>query len=276
MDMVSSWAQSYPLAYVLTSDEAIGAYAYNWAQVLPVDSFFSPPLPGTPLAPIENPPLWQVWWIGTTDYARMDAQALTAFVSHRAPDPSPRLNQLLDVSPLAQQTDFAPGGTWAGFWEGNADDEDATVYSILFFWVFAALMAALPVAILGQVAGQLAARQQPLLAALRERNRGISRGRLVGGGALALLVLAPTGLALLAGGLLAMLVARLVTAAMLPASVRPVIDTLVSGPLDTGYRFGLAGGIAALLLVLAAVLAMLHAMRHATRLATSPELASDY
>src|SRR5262249_34538786 len=157
----------HPLAYLLTSDEAIGAYAYNWAQVLPVDAFFSPSSPGTPLALSENPPLWQAWWIGTTDYARMDAQALTAFVSHRASDPSPYLNQLLNVAPLAQQTGFAPGGTWAGFWEGNADDEDATVYSLLFFWVFAALTAALLVAILGQVAGQLAARQQPLLAALR-------------------------------------------------------------------------------------------------------------
>jgi hypothetical protein len=109
-DMVWYWAQSHPLAYVLTSDEAIGSYAYDWAQLAPVEPFYTPPLPGTPLSPSENPTLWQAWWIGTTDYAQMDARDVTTFLSHTAPDPSPRLNHLLDVSPLAQQSGFAPGG----------------------------------------------------------------------------------------------------------------------------------------------------------------------
>jgi hypothetical protein len=279
-DVVWYWAQSHPLDEVLTSTEAIGTYAYDWAQIETVEQFYSQSSGPNPVPPSENPPLWQAWWIGTTDYARMDARALTAFVSHRAQDPSPRLNQLLDVSPLAQQTGFAPGDTFAGFYEGNADDEDPTFQSTLFFWILAGLVAALLVAILGQVAGQLAERQQPLLAALRDRgretDRGISRGRIAIVGALALQALAPTGLALLAGGLLAILLARLVTAAMLPVPVRPVVDTLISGPLDTGYGFGVAGGIAAVLLTLAAVLLMLHAMRDAMRRATTPEPASDY
>jgi hypothetical protein len=273
-DGVWYWAQSHPLDEVLTSTEAIGTYAYDWAQINPAP-------PAEQYGTSENSLLWQAWWIGTTDVARMDAQALIAFLSHRAQDPSPRLNQLLDVSPLAQQTGFAPGDTFAGFYEGNADDEDATVHSILFFWVLAGLTAALLVAILGEVAGQLAEQQQPLIAALIaalrdcERDRRIRRGLLVGG-ALALQALAPTGLALLAGELLALLLARLVTAAILPVPVRPVVDTLVSGPLDTGYGFGLAGRVGAVLLALATVLVMLHAMRSAARRATTPEPASDY
>lgn len=73
----------------------------------------------------------------------MDVQALTAFVSHRAPDPSPRLDQLLDAQALAQQAGFDPGSAWAGFWEGVTDDEDATVYSILYTWILAIFVAML-------------------------------------------------------------------------------------------------------------------------------------
>jgi hypothetical protein len=269
-DMVWYWAQSHPLAYVLTSDEAIGTYAYDWAQIAPVEPFYSPPPPGTPLSPSENPTLWQAWWIGTTDYAQMDARDVTAFLSHTAPDPSPRLNHLLDVSPLAQQSSFAPGATFAGFYEGNHDDVDATFQSILSVWLLAALCAGVVVVILWLVAGQLAERQQPLIAAPRDRDRGTGRRRLVVGGALAVQALAPAGLALLVGGLLALVVARGLAAALLPVPARPVVDTLVAGPFDTG--FGLAGGIAAVLLSLAAALVMLHAMRRAT----TPEPASSH
>jgi hypothetical protein len=285
-DMVLGYAQSHPLDYVLTSTEAIGTYAYDWAQIETVEPFYSQASGPNPVPPSENPALWQAWWIGTTDYARMDAQALTAFVSHRAPDPSPRLNQLLTLlgaPALARQAGFAPGGTWAGFYEGNADDEDATVQSTLAVWVLAGLVAMLLVRLLWPLACQLVERQQPLLAELRdrgdrdrERDREISRGRVAIGGALALQALAPATLALLAGGLLALLLARLVTVALLPAPVRPVVDTLVSGPLDTGYGFGQAGGIAAVVLTMAAVLVMLLAMRYAMGHGTPPALASDY
>jgi hypothetical protein len=268
-DMVWYWAQSNPLAYVLTSDEAIGTYAYDWAQVAPVEPFYSPPPPGTPLPPSEKPTLWQAWWIGTTAYAQMDARDLTAFVSHTAPDPSPRLNQLLDVPSLVQQTGFAPGATFAGFYEGNADDTDATFNAMLSAWILAALFAGVLVVLLWSVAGQLAERQQSLIAALRDRgDRGASRRRVIG--ALAVQAITPAALALLAGGLLAVLLARAVAAALLPGPARPVVDTLVGGPFDTG--FGLAGGIAAVLLSLAAALVMLCAMRRAT----TPEPASGH
>ena len=72
--------------------------------------------------------------------------------------------------------------------------------------------------------------------------------------------LALAGLALLAGGLLTMLVARSVVAALLPGPARPVVDTLVGGPFDAGL--GVAGGIAAALTVLVAVLVMLRATSH--------------
>jgi hypothetical protein len=72
------------------------------------------------------------------------------------------------------------------------------------------------------------------------------------------------GLALLAGGLLTMLVARSVVAALLPGPARPVVDTLVGGPFDAGL--GMTGGIAAVLLSLVAVLVMVRATSHAETL----------
>ncbi len=254
-DNVWDYAQSHPLDYVLTSDEAIGTYAYDWAQIASVQQFFSGSSGSTPLPPSENP-LWQAWWIGTTEYARMDPQDLTAFLSHAVPDPTMRLNQLLDVPPLAQQTGFASADTSAGFYQGNADYTDQVSYTLLFVWILAIIVAGLLVVLLYPVTGRLAERQQELLAAWRDR--GASRRRVVG--ALAIQALALAGLALLAGGLLAMLVARSVTAALLPGPARPVVDTLVGGPFDS--RLGVAGGIAAALTVLVAVLVMLRATSH--------------
>ncbi len=270
MDSVSNYAQSHPLDYVLTSDAAIGTYAYDWAQIETVEPFYSHASGPNPVPPSANPPLWQAWWIGTTDYAQMDAQAFTAFVSHRAPDPSPRLNQLLTLlgaPALVQQAGFAPGSTWAGFYEGNADDEDATVNFTLLIWLFTALAAGVLVGCLSPVTDQLVERQQPLLAALRARPFG--RGRVAG--IVTLQALVPVGLALLVGGLLAVLVARLVAVALLPDSVRPVVDSLVTGPADTGFGWARVGGTATVLLALGAVLVMLHAMRHAMRRATTSE-----
>jgi ABC-type antimicrobial peptide transport system permease subunit len=114
------------------------------------------------------------------------------------------------------------------------------------------------VGFLRPVTGWLAERQQSLLAA--RRDRGASRRRVVG--ALAMQALALAGLALLAGGLLAMLVARSVAAALLPGPARPVVDTLVGGLFDS--RLGVTGGIAAALTVLVAVFVMLRAASHNT------------
>lgn len=258
-DSVWNYAQSHPLDYVLTSDEAIGTYAYDWAQIASVQQFFSRSSGSTPLPPSENP-LWQAWWIGTTEYARMDAQDLTAFLSHDVPDPSMRLNQLLGVSPLAKLSGFASAGTSAGFYQGNADYTDQVSYTLLSVWILAIIVACVLLGVLGPVTGGLAERQQELLAAWRDR--GASRRR--GVFALAIQALALAGLALLAGGLLAMLAARSVTAALLPGPARPVVDTLVGGPFDS--RLGVAGGIAAALTVLVAVLVMLRATSHAETL----------
>ena len=251
-DSVWNYAQSHPLDYVLTSDEAIGTYAYDWAQIASVQQFFSQSSGSTPLPPSANP-LWQAWWVGTTEYARMDAKNLTAFLSHDVPDPTMRLNQLLGVPPLAQQTGFVSADTSAGFYQGNADYTDQVAYTLLLIWILAIIVASFLVVLLYPVTGQLALRQQDLLAAWRDR--GASRRRVVG--ALAMQALALAGLALLAGGLLALLVAHAVTAALLPGPARPVVDTLVGGPFDS--RLGVAGGIAAALTVLVAVLVMLRA-----------------
>lgn len=75
-DSVWYYAQDHPLDSVLTSDEAIGAYAYDWAQVAPVPWFSS-----------DNPPLWQALWVGTAEYAQMASQDVTAFVLHAVPAP---------------------------------------------------------------------------------------------------------------------------------------------------------------------------------------------
>jgi hypothetical protein len=256
-DSVWNHAQSHPLDYVLTSDEAIGTYAYNWAQIASVQLFYSQSSGNTPLPSSENP-LWQAWWVGTTEYARMDAQDLTAFLSHAVPDPTMRLNQLLGVPALAKPTGFVSADTSAGFYQGNADYTDQVSHTLLSVWLFAAIVAGLLVGVLGPVTGQLVLRQQELLAAWRDR--GASRRRVVG--ALAMQALALAGLALLAGGLLALLVARSVVAALLPGPARPVVDTLVGGLFDAGL--GVAGGIAAALTVLVAVLVMLRATSHNT------------
>ncbi len=254
-DSVWNYAQSHPLNYVLTSDEAIGTYAYDWAQIASVQQFFSQSSGNTPLPPSENP-LWQAWWVGTTEYARMDARDLTAFLSHAVPDPTMRLNQLLGGPPLAKLSGFVSADTSAGFYQGNADYTDQVSQTLLCVWLFAAIVACVLVGVLGPVTGLLAERQQSLIAAWRDR--GASRGRVVG--ALAMQALALAGLALLAGGLLTMLVARSVVAALLPGPARPVVDTLVGGPFDAGL--GVAGGIAAALTVLVAVLVMLRATSH--------------
>jgi hypothetical protein len=251
-DSVWNYAQSHPLDYVLTSDEAIGTYVYDWAHIASVQQFYSRSSGNTPLPPSENP-LWQAWWIGTTEYARMDAQDLTAFLSHAVPDPTMRLNRLLGAPPLAQQTGFVSADTSAGFYQGNADYADQVAYTLLLIWMLAIIVASFLLVLLYPVTGRLVEHQQELLAAWRDR--GASRRQVVG--ALAMQALALAGLALLAGGLLALLVARPVAAALLPGPARSVVDTLVGGPFDS--RLGVAGGIAAVLTVLVAVLVMLRA-----------------
>jgi hypothetical protein len=258
-DNVWNYAQSHPLDYVLTSDEAIGTYAYDWAQIASVQQFFSQSSGNTPLPPSENP-LWQAWWVGTTEYARMDAKDLTAFLSYAVPDPTMRLNQLLGVPPLAQQTGFVSADTSTGFYQGNADYTDQVSHTLLAVWLFAIIVACVLVGFLGPVTGRLAKRQQSLIAAWCDR--GVSRGRIVG--ALAMQALALAGLALLTGELLTTLVARSVVAALLPGPARPVVDTLVGGPFDAGL--GMTGGIAAVLLSLVAVLVMVRATSHAETL----------
>lgn len=258
-DSVWNFAQSHPLDYVLTSDEAIGTYAYDWAQIASVQQFFSQSSGSTPLPPSANP-LWQAWWVGTTEYARMDAKNLTAFLSHDVPDPTMRLNQLLGVPPLAKLSGFVSVDTSAGFYQGNADYTDQVSYTLLFVWILAIIVASFLVVLLYLVTGRLAERQQELLAVWRDR--GVSRRHIVG--ALAMQAFTLAGLALLAGGLLTMLVARSVVAALLPGPARPVVDTLVGGPFDAGL--GMTGGIAAVLTVLVAVLVMLRATSHAEAL----------
>jgi hypothetical protein len=61
---------------VLTSDEAIGAYAFDWSQGKSAFQL-------TP--PSDNPPLWQAWWIATADFSQMSAPDLNAFFSNTLP-----------------------------------------------------------------------------------------------------------------------------------------------------------------------------------------------
>jgi hypothetical protein len=256
-DGVWYWAQSHPLDNVLTSDEAIGAYTYDWAQIASLPWFSSSS---------DNLPLWQAWWVGTTEYAQMDAQYLNAFVSHAVPDPTRHLNQLLGTPPLAKPTGFVPAYTTAQFYKGNTEPTDQVLHGVLSAWIFAIPVAGGLVYSLWLVTSRLALLQPSLIAA--RRDRGASHRRV--GGVLAMQALALAGQALLAGGLLALLVARSIAASLLPVPVWPVVDTLVGSPFDTSP--GLAGGIAVVLLSLAAVLVMLCAMHRAA----TPEPASDH
>ena len=129
-DSVWNYAQSHPLDYVLTSDEAIGTYAYDWLSICIGGAvLFS--TSGNNSPPAERDPLWQAWWVGTTEYARMDARDLTAFLSHAVPDPTMRLNQLLGEPPLAKLSGFVSADTSAGFYQGNADYTDQVSQTLL-------------------------------------------------------------------------------------------------------------------------------------------------
>ena len=257
-DSVWYYAQDHPLDYVLTSDEAIGAYTYDWAQLASVPWFSSPSS--------DNPPLWQALWVGTAEYAQMASQDVTTFVSHAVPAPTMHLNQLLGVPPLAKLSGFVSADTSAGFYWGTNEFTDAFNYTLLSIFIFAVLIAGVLVWVLWAIAGRLAKQQPALITARRER--GASRWYAVG--ALAMQALTLAGLAFLAGGLLVTLVARVVAAALLPAAAWPVVGHLLGGPFDAVY--GRVGGIAAVLLSLFAVLVMLGAMSRAT----TPEPATDH
>ena len=234
-----NYAQSHPLELRPHQRRGhIGTYAYDWARDhIGAAVLFT--IFGVFHLAAERDFARQAWWVGTTEYARMDAKDLTAFLSHAVPDPSMRLNHLLGVPPLAKPTGFVSADTSAGFYQGNADYTDQVAYTLLFVWILDIIVASVLVVLLYPVTGRLAERQQELLAAWRDR--GASRGRVVG--ALAMQAFTLAGLALLAGGLLTMLVARFVVAALLPGPARLVVDTLVGGPFDAGL--GMTGGIAA-------------------------------
>jgi hypothetical protein len=266
-DQVRYYAQDNPLDYILTSDEAIGAYSFDWSQVKSVEPFFDGGGPhAKPLPPGDGPPLWQAWWIATADFSQMSAQDLNAFFNaflfNTLPDPTVRLNHLLGERQLSQQTGFVSADTTGLFFQGDdfGDYQNNILFGLLMGWLFSAAVAGLAVFALKRVAGQLSERQQPVITALRERGGG--RMRIIGALAVQALVLA--GVSFFVGGLLADQVVRLVSAVLVPTIASPEVGVLVGGPFDAGL--GLAGGIAAALTGLVAVLVMVRATSHAEAL----------
>lgn len=256
-DQVRYYVQQNPLDYVLTSVEAIGAYTYDWSQAQSVEPFFDRSGPSAnPLPPSENPPLWQAWWVGTADYSRMNAQDLKAVVSGAVPNPTMRLNQLLGGPSLAQQTGFVSAYTSSGFWQGSdyGDYTLGVIFSLILVWLLAAAGAGAIVLGLRPIVSRLVERQQPVIAALQDR--GASRRQILG--ALATQALVQAGIALFVGGLLALLMDRLIGSAVVPMPAQSEVSVLVGSPFDSS--FGIAGGIAAVLILLVTVLVLLRVM----------------
>ena len=265
-DQVRYYAQENPLDYVLTSDEAIGAYAFDWSQVKSVEPFFVGSGPGEtkPLPPGDGPPLWQAWWIATADFSQMGAQDLNAFFNaflfNTFPDPTVRLSQLLGEHQLSQQTGFVSADTTGVFFQGDnfGEYQNNILFGLLIGWLFSAAMAALTVFAFKRVAVQLAARQQPVITTLRERGAG--RMRIINALVVQALVLA--SVSFFVGGLLADQLVRLLSTVLVPTLAPPEISGLVGGPFDAGL--GAVGGIAAALTGLVAVLVMVRATSHNT------------
>jgi hypothetical protein len=259
-DQVRYYAQENPLDYILTSDEAIGAYAFDWSQVKSVEPFFVGSGPGAkPLPPGDGPPLWQAWWIATADFSQMGAQDLNAFFNaflfNTLPDPTVRLSQLLGEHQLSQQTGFVSADTTGVFFQGDnfGDYQNNILFGLLMGWLFSAAMAALTVFALKRVAVQLSERQQPVITTLRERGAG--RMRIINALVVQALVLA--SVSFFVGGLLADQLVRLLSTVLVPTLAPPEISGLVGGPFDAGL--GAVGGIAAALTGLVAVLVMVRA-----------------
>jgi hypothetical protein len=248
---------------VVTSNEAILAYSYDWSQVARARPSGSGPPPL---------PVWQLKWTAPMDLSHLSAQDLGAILDSDPQRLSNQLYQLINggAAPPSFQPGFGLGGGGGTVFSVSSPHAESPLLQALQVYsarligaqILAGLLLAdvlgLVLIFLAQMARMLVDGQEPLIALLR--SRGASRGQIFGAFAVQTLVLGIVGL--VAGATLALPATRIVSSALLPASERSAL-TILNGSL---VAVSTGAAIAAVLTAVALVLAMLRSVGRASAL----------
>jgi hypothetical protein len=237
---------------VVTSNEAILAYTYDWSQV-------ARGIPGGGGPP--PPPIWQLKWTAPMDLSHLSAHDLSAILDSDPQRLSDQLYQLFNggAAPPGSQPSFGlGGGGGVGYSISNAYAESPLLHALQAYssrlieaQILAGLLLAdvlgLVLIFLAQMARMLVDRQEPLIALLR--SRGASRGQIFGAFGVQTLLLAIVGL--VAGAALALPATRIVSSALLPASERNALSILNGSFVIVSTGAAIAAGLTAIALALA-------------------------
>jgi hypothetical protein len=252
--------------WAVTSNEAILDYAYDWSQVSQT-ILHNEVEGGAVLVTVGySQTTWDITWTAPMDLSHLSAQDLSAILDS---DPQRINNELFQLmnggGAQGDQQRFAPGATYAEspLFQVLQDYQERLIGAQVLAGLLLADVLGLVLVFLSQMASMLVERQEPLIALLR--SRGASRGQIFGAFVLQTLLLGVVGLVI--GTALALPAARLISAALLPASERNALSIL-GGSL---VAVSTGAGIAAVVVAVVLVLAMLRAVGRATALNTVAE-----
>jgi hypothetical protein len=245
--------------WVVTSNEAILAYTYDWSQVAQV---FVGDGGDVHVGEQSSLPAWDVTWTAPMDLSHLSAQDLSAILDSDPQHISDQLYQLM--------TGSAVGGTVPDNIPVGATFAESPLLQVLQAYqtrligaqILAALLLVdllgLVLIFLARMAHMLVERQEPLIALLR--SRGASRRQIFGAFAVQTLLLGAVGL--VAGAALALPAASIVSSALLPASERNALSILNGSLVAVSTGAAIAAALTAAVLVLA----MLRAVGRASAL----------
>lgn len=242
-DPIRYYAQSNPVDSVLTSNEAIETYAYNWSRV-PLAQLVGPGCSGPhhPIGPecfVKTP--WLVKWIAQSQTPHMSVRDLNYLFYAEKPDYPAIINTILRTAdPTAiEHAGLAQRETG---WQAIRGDEigdyqDGAMFSIIVAWIALALVLWLILLALAPVVRALAR----LSVQRAARDHGISRPRMARAFLAQLGIM--TVVAFAAGGAVVQPVVLLLARALLLPHEQVPGDALSGGPASSMYM--LVGGVSA-------------------------------
>lgn len=251
-DPIRSYAQSNPVDSVLTSNEAIEAYGYDWSRV-PLTTLIGNGCSGPhhaigPECFVKTP--WLVKWIAQSQTPQMSVRDLNELFYGAQSDYPALINTMLQTADPAAIARAGLTPTDTG-WQAIRSDEigdyrDGAVLMVIPAWMVLGVVLWLILLNLAQVVRALA--RQGVNSA--SRDHGVNQPRLVRAYLVRLAIM--TLFALAVGGVIVQPVVLLLSRALHLSHERVPIDALSGGP--TIYM--LVGGVSAAVVLMVAFVAL--------------------
>lgn len=263
-DPIRDYAQSNPVDALLTSNEAIEAYSYDWSRV-PLVQLIGNGCSGPhhaigPECFVKTP--WLVKWIARSQTAQMSVRDLNYLFYGAQPDYASLINSLLQTAAPAAvaRAGLTPSDTG---WQAIRGDEigdyrDGAVLLMIFAWIGLGVVLWLILLALAQIVRALARQGQEQGANGAWRNHGVNQPRLVRAYLVRLALM--TLVALAAGGAIVQMMVLLMSRALLPPYDQAPVEALSTSP---GITM-LVGGVSAAVVLVVAFAALWRAFARAT------------